>query len=543
VASVKPHYSDGQATLYRGDCREVLRELPAASVQCVVTSPPYWAQRNYGLGEWVGGDPDCDHERNTTGDGPKQTGASVSSHAAAADRLGACRCGATLVSTGIGLEPTPQAWIAAMVDVMRGVRRVLRDDGVCWLNLGDKYAGSGGAGGDYNEGGLKAKAAGTGPRASPVRRPSRTADHGGWCNESNQIVRLPPIGFAAKNLLLLPHRLAIALQEDGWIVRQDIVWAKPAPMPESCTDRPTRAHEYIFLLSKQGRYFYDADAVREPGSLNSHGGGQIHPGRYTFMSGRNDRNSDFNRGIPAGEAGRNLRSVWTMSSEPFDMEMCEHCGMIYDGAAYRRLARGATVRCIAEVDNGNRCGGTSWTVLDGTMMCDACGTVYTLAEAKQLPKAPRCRKCGRDDSWMSHYAIFPSELPRRCILAGTSEKGCCPECGAPWERVVKRDRTFESGSGRSGNMPVGKNGSGMQGGGETLDVRRGPTVTTLTTSWRPTCDHDAEPVPCVVLDPFAGTGTTLKVAKALGRHAVGIELSKGYCKMAEKRCGQMGMAL
>lgn len=136
----------------------------------------------------------------------------------------------------------------------------------------------------------------------------------------------------------------------------------------------------------------------------------------------------------------------------------------------------------------------------------------------------------------AHFATFPPELPEICIKAGSSERGACPQCGAPWERVVEKTRTFESGSGRSGNMPTGKNGAGLQGGGETLDIRRGPCVTSTTIDWRPTCTCDAgEPVPCIVLDPFAGAGTTLMVALRLGRRALGIELNGEYVAMAERR--------
>lgn len=462
---MRPYYSDGQATLYQGDCRDVLRELEAASVQCVVTSPPYWAQRDYGLGEWVGGDAECEHAglpiRTLAGCNERYHGKKFATDKQGETPGPSCRCGAVRQSEGIGLEPTPQAWIAAMVDVMREVWRVLRDDGTVWLNLGDKYAGSGGAGGDYNEGGLKANAAGTGPAGSPVRY-SHHRD-----SDNNRPPRKSQDGYQAKDLMLLPHRLAIALQDDGWIVRQDIIWAKPAPMPESCTDRPTRAHEYVFLLSKQGRYFYDADAVREAMTESS----IARISQPTFASqkgGAKDYGHGTNPNRSARKAlenlaahsdgGRNLRSVWTMNTQPF-------------------------------------------------------------------PGA--------------HYAVFPEELPRKCILAGTSEKGCCPECGAPWERVVETTQEFIS------EHPGGeRRGDARRNPGTRTDT---PTVITRridkTTGWRPTCDHDAEPVPSVALDPFAGTGTMLKVAKALGRHAVGIELSADYCEMAVKRLPQMAMAL
>lgn len=178
--------------ILEGDCRARLADLEPESVQCVVTSPPYWGLRDYGT--------------------PGQ----------------------------IGLEPTPKEYVATMVDVFREVRRALRKDGTLWLNMGDSYA-SGTAG---------------------ARLPSQTGKHGYWQNPAIDR-RLDPPGLAAKQLIGIPWRVAFALQADGWWLRSDVIWAKPNPMPESVTDRPTRAHEFVFLLTRSARYFYDAEAVRE----------------------------------------------------------------------------------------------------------------------------------------------------------------------------------------------------------------------------------------------------------------------------------------
>ncbi len=360
-----------------GDCRDLLAAMPAESVQCVMTSPPYVGQRDYG------------------------------------------------VAGQIGQEPTIAAFTEVMVNVFREVRRVLRKDGVLWLNLGHKFNYSGGAGGDYNDGGLR----------------DGQAKYGGFHDPA----------FKPKDCLPLVWWVGPALMADGWWHRSPNVWSKPNPMPSSQTDRPTLAHEDMLLFTKSARYFYDADAVREDWAQTSID--RRHRARETpYAPPGQTENTGLEREYKG--TGRNLRSVWTIPTSPF-------------------------------------------------------------------PDA--------------HFATFPPALVEPCIKAGTSERGACPECGAPWERLVEKERTFESGSGRSGNMPIGKNGADLQGGGETGDIRRGPVVHVTTTGWQPTCDHDAEPVPQTVLDPFSGAGTTGLVAARLGRDYIGLELNPGYAEMARRR--------
>jgi DNA modification methylase len=248
--------------IHEGDCREVLRSLPAGSVQTCVTSPPYFGLRDYGS------------------------------------------------ENQIGLEPTPDEFVQALVSVFREVRRVLRDDGTVWLNLGDSYA-SGGSGG-----------------ASPAS--TLTGGGGRYRNGSkaeaqhlNGFIRSTPAGLKPKDLIGIPWMVAFALRADGWYLRLDIIWSKPNPMPESVTDRPTKAHEYVFLLSKGPRYFYDADAIREQGQDWSRGG----PGvgientaeRYGNGNGGNGGLADLAGRYKNGEqvAGRNRRSVWTVATQPY----------------------------------------------------------------------------------------------------------------------------------------------------------------------------------------------------------------------------------
>jgi DNA modification methylase len=289
-------------TLHPGDCREVLATLPAASVQCVVTSPPYYGLRDYGTAQWDGGDAECDHaqKRNMGAttlrlDGREHLGAYDGEKAT---QIGmpfrdACgKCGATRIDRQIGLEPSPDEYLATMVAVFREVRRVLRDDGTCWVNMGDSY--SSGSGGDKRMGDpFDAKAGGAAQWRSAAR---------------------PQVGAKPKDLLMMPARLALALQADGWWLRSDIIWHKPNPMPESVTDRPTSAHEHVFLLTKRATYYYDADAVREP-----HTNGDYWIGRAPTQvsKGNGDRNDAGGRAVSGDASGRNLRNVWTIATAPY----------------------------------------------------------------------------------------------------------------------------------------------------------------------------------------------------------------------------------
>jgi len=190
-----------------GDCITGMRTLPDASVHCCVTSPPYWGLRDYGHGEQI------------------------------------------------GLEQTPEAYVARMVEVFREVRRVLRDDGTLWLNLGDSYAGSWGNYGGQNRG--------KGTQREIISGSSAHQSSYDGLEKWRPPTTNPP-GLKQKDLVGIPWRVAFALQADGWYLRQDIIWHKPNPMPESVTDRCTKAHEYIFLISKKPHYYYDHEAVKEP---------------------------------------------------------------------------------------------------------------------------------------------------------------------------------------------------------------------------------------------------------------------------------------
>lgn len=387
-----------------GDCRETIKTLPEKSIQCVVTSPPYWGLRSY----LEDGSPLKDHE--------------------------------------LGSEETPDEYVEHMVGVFREVRRVLRDDGVVWLNLGDSYCPDHAQRrltmpeGQANYG-LQAKTVGS--RARDKRGPSP--------------------GLKPKDLVGIPWMVAFALRADGWYLRQDVIWSKGNCMPEPVTDRCTRSHEYLFMLALKPWYFYDQDAIREAAATDHLPGQKIRETHhYSPDNGGNAGLTEVlqkyhQEGLPTS---RNKRSVWNVNPRP------------YEGA---------------------------------------------------------------------HFAVMPPALVEPCILAGTSAAGCCPTCGAPWERVTQPiqgdpDPTQRStahydtrdryGAGNSGNSGLDKLAAKMREG----------THHRATVGWVPSCKcPEHTPVPCKVLDPFGGSGTVGMVANWHNRDSIICELNPEYIPLIEDR--------
>lgn len=375
-----------------GDCRDVMASLPERHFHCVVTSPPYFQLRSYLPDEHP------------------------------------------LKQQELGIERRPEEYVEKIVEAFRGVRRVLRDDGVAWLNLGDSYAAGGRAGGG-----------------------SFAAERRSWRHHANRPggFRSPPQGLKPKDLVGIPWMVAFALRADGWWLRGDIIWAKSNPTPESVKDRPTRSHEHVFLLSKSETYHYDEDAIREPhvdprptkgGRTKMHGQAALRP--------RGNLESAERWYHPTG---RNRRDVWTLATEPY--------------------------------------GGP-------------------------------------------HFAVMPRELVKPCILAGTSERGCCSACGAPWTRKVLRERLLD---GKPAPLPAAcsaskKAPSRAQGIGHNRI-----TIRSTTTGWRPSCSCGIDVAPCRVLDPFGGTGTVGMVAEQLGRDSTLIDIDERSIALAEQRTSQGGL--
>ena len=286
-----------------GDCLDILQTIPDCTIQTCITSPPYWGLRDYGTATWEGGDPDCKHQKATKvgkastlrSDGREHTGPYDGEKAATfsvTPYLDTCgKCGAARKDSQLGLEKTPEEYVEKMVAVFREVRRVLKDDGTLWLNLGDSY--SSGGRGSYDK--------------------SLVSKTSGLENHSAGIDRATPLWAKPKDLLGIPWRVAFALQSDGWYLRSDIIWSKPNPMPESVTDRPTKAHEYLFLMSKSQKYYYDADAIKEKSVTKPHS-----PGWSSTVSDRNDRSPDNEANQREwGDGKSNKRSVWNIATQPF----------------------------------------------------------------------------------------------------------------------------------------------------------------------------------------------------------------------------------
>jgi len=485
-----------------GDCREVLAGMAAESVQCCITSPPYFGLRDYksaplvwpSFAEATEGK-DCEHEwgdEGTSGQRQRSGAAGGIHEGRASNKLAEnitlnpgtgqfCRrCRAWRGQ--LGLEPTPDLYLAHLVECFRAVKRVLRDDGTLWLNMGDAYACA-----PNGRSAAATKAAG---------RDDRTFRDKPFSTVGGEI--------KAKDLMLMPFEVAKALRGDGWWLRSCLPWVKPNPMPDSAKDRPGAGIEWWFLLTKSARCFYDHVAVcREAVALNDHdftGTGYEAPGQPPQTGNRPDKQ----RGHSRRHAGFNDR--WDQ------MTKAEQQGF---GRNFR----------------------------NADLFYESLGPPHGLISGGQ--GEPLAFDFATEPFPEAHFATFPTKLIVPMVKAGTSEKGCCPECRSPWVREIEAvyrggnriDRTLEKGATR--------NRLGGQAEWDAYEPAK-------TTGWHPSCkcaqlvDGDKgweecaktlalEPVPCTVLDPFAGAGTVGLVADRLGRDAILIDSKAEYCDMALKR--------
>ncbi|MDO8472963.1 MAG: site-specific DNA-methyltransferase [Dehalococcoidia bacterium] len=408
---IEPYYADSMIRLFNCDVLEGLAQLPDESVHAVVTSPPYWSLRDYGV--------------------PGQ----------------------------LGLETTPGEYLEHMVAVFAEVRRVLRKDGVCWVNIGDSYAAGG-------TGGCSPK--------STLHDGKGVADTE-KLRQMKQETRQAPPGLKTKDLCLIPQRLSIALQADGWWVRSMIPWIKRSPMPESVTDRPTNALEYVLMLTKSARYYFDMQAVRigfVDVRMGNPGGGGQWARDCPYPNRRIDQQSGLQRG------------VWNETG-------------VHAGRAFRN-----SDLWFQSVDSPH-------------------GLVGIGDELVGLDVTS-------DPTKYAHFATYPRALVKPFVKCSTSEKGCCPNCGAGWRRVVEKGEQIACGHGDSKKyQKLGRSPSSV--------FRTGTASERQDNGFAPSCTCGCEEVvPATVLDLFSGSGTTLTVARDLGRRSVGIELSEPYAEMCVK---------
>ena len=453
--------------ILQGDVMDGLRTLPDGCVQCTVTSPPYYNLRNY------------------------------------------------KVEGQIGLEETPEQFIQKMVDVFHEVKRVTRDDGILWLNFGDSYAGSGK--GPTGDNGIGDQGKRQGFINNNFRKGSGRADGKITGDSPRNRDGIPATeGYKAKDLMGIPWKVAFALQADGWYFRSAMPWIKRNCMPESTTDRPTSAIEYIFLMAKSAKYFYDGEAVRVPSS----------------ESYQNDAR-------PQGVLRQKVNKRSKYPNEGQFKKQDQTGNPTYPGFNERYKARKGDT--LPERDNKHAAtmaalrGHSGILKADGTPFCDGQTRNYRNSdpffeswqglyseggEQLALIVNPQARP-------ELHFASFPDKLAETFIKAGTSEYGCCPKCGAPYQRIVEASGGV---IGQSWHPHVDDCVTGQVGGFPSAGYKR------EFKGWKPGCSCDAgSPLPCLVLDPFMGSGTVAVVARELNRSSIGCELNPEYIKIIKKR--------
>ena len=490
-----------------GAALERLAELPDASVHCVMTSPPYWRLRDYGNATWVGGDSGCDHRKDT--EHQKQGSTSMRKGRANVEEqrnenfTDACPCGAVRAGGGIGLEGTLAEHIARLVEVFREVRRVLRPDGTVWVNYGDAHAGSWGA---------------QGHRETPASLSrNQIANHPKFASHAGTI---RDAGYKPKDLLGLPWRLAFALPGRRLVAppRQRVGEAEPHARER---DRPPDLVARIRLPAHPKRRDDLLDAPR--------------PRRLPHAA---------RAGLPMGSQGHREEVAaeppgWRESNEWRRINLWSGHDYFYDPVAVRqpgspnthaRRKDGEKRPAKGSDPNDNRPG--TWRDLRTVEEQAAIGS--NLRDVWWIPTA-QFRE--------AHFATFPERLAEIPIRSGTSAAGCCPDCGAPWTRLVRPAKPTEL-EGQYAKPYEGTTGKNFEGSRaeNARDVKsrivaaaREGRLTLATTGWTPSCRHEGKAVPCTVLDPFAGAGTVGLVAGRLNRDSILVEISPKYADMARRR--------
>jgi len=515
--------------------------LADESVHCVVTSPPYWGLRDYKLPPLV-----------WPANGNRS---SAFKCAHAWDIREICDiCGAW--RGALGLEPTPELYVSHIVEIFREVRRVLRSDGTLWLNMGDCYATGAGTVGECPGGGARL-------RRDKDLDPKRSAQ------SAAQPFHFAKAGLKAKDLVGMPWRVAFALQADGWYLRRDIIWSKPNPMPESVPDRPTTAHEYIFLFSKSGdsRYWTHSRG-KYPGSREAPEPDYIWVERRAedaeleedslaeaFINSREEPEEAPRQElaiVPFGwtaekdnPVNRQWRRVnlWRSHDYFFDKEAIAEAQS--ESERTRRLReheQRLDSRYPLARDNQTGLHNPS----DAGVLRSSRARQEIALRGTRQPRSvweiPTQAFRG------AHFATFPEEIPRRAIAAGTSERGCCPDCDAPWERIVLASGGT-IGQSWHDHLTDGEQGRILKwGSGGTGKASKEGTYRRTSTGWQPTCRCSLNPntrhlKPALVLDPFGGSGTVGAVAFKMGRRFLCLELKEEYLELAKERIPPMAFVM
>ncbi len=629
---MRPFWEQDGNKIYQGHILNVFPALEPESVHLVVTSPPYWGLRDYGIEpeiwlpdsrEWLMDYPEgCVHvwgneasQSMVTPRTERENWNSTDEHAEGKARTGGvatinisqgqfCQlCGAWRGS--LGLEPTPELYVQHIVQIFREVKRVLHSRGTIWLNLGDSYAGSWGDSGHRPE---RDGIAGTQRKKSTAHF---TRDGHPQDNIPSTISALKnsSMGLKPKDLVGIPWMVAFALRADGWYLRQDIIWSKPNPMPESVKDRCCKSHEYMFLFSKSKRYYFDHLSIQEDSiGGKSQNMGQEIPTNGQGKSGgeeillfgerasnkkgvsgniRIDRRTE--REVPnireIARKGREIQSseqAILAKPEGEESEGEKRQGIYENGEGEILKTEDGNKTQTSNKGNGlhldtgpmERTQGTAQSLLRILPEEDAAagnGSRHSIVEGwephpgehssslselqrKKGDGAIHGNLPGRDDGgracnkpgqtkrnkrsvWTiatqpykdAHFATFPRKLIEPCILAGTSEKGCCPECGEPWVRVVdyKANYTQREPAHAPKSEPSKMDSTGW----------KPPTIKQK--GWKPGCKcPEGGTVPCVICDPFGGSGTVALEAYKHGRSWILIEKNPDYVEMSIKRIEQ-----
>ena len=529
-------------------------ELPDESIQCVVTSPPYWGLRKYsGEQELIWGDKDCEHvwgneiirylDKRNPADAEGRTGLNTSkdlskshpfiANSGLASQGNFCQlCQAWRGS--YGLEPTPEMYIEHTIEILREIRRVLRKDGVVWWNIGDSYFAKPKSNYNGKSLGLQSKNYGTGETEL------------GYRQSGEKFKSLMQQGYKNKDLCLIPFRVAIAAQEDGWWVRSIIIWHKKNPMPESVNGWRWEQHRIKVKSRDDRKQKANVDAKEQMGNSWPDNSGGV----FLQMAEWQDC-----PGCPKCSPNDGLvlrKGSWRPTDSYEQILMLTKTANYYcDAEAVREAQTEGTFlrygknpkispkrKWSEETDKGGSSNTEMQEHIESSqgMMSAILPNGRNLRNVWSFPTTPFPSQFVNDKK-LDHFAVFPEKLPELCIKAATPEVGVCAKCGAPWARIVDskkipRDELPKTDPRYRPNRYIkNKYADELREGFECGMYKESQTL-----GWRPTCSCNCpETVPAVILDPFAGAGTTLLVAIKLGRSARGYELSVGYCDMINKR--------